>query len=102
MEELTGAVRWSRRNDGAASSGLAVGSSSSGLERRGGAGAGAGGAGSRTLFDFQACGYEQAVKKAKEDIQVLMVVLTCDEHQHDEELKKWVSKLRPRRELQSS
>lgn len=64
---------------------MAVGSSSSGLERRG---AGAGGAGVRTLLDFQACGYEQAVKKAKEDIQVLMVVLTCDEHQHDEELKK--------------
>lgn len=42
------------------------------------------------LPEFQAVGYEQAIKMAKEEIKVLMIVLTCDEHQWDEEFKKWV------------
>lgn len=61
----------------------------SGLARRGVNGA-AGAEHGRVLPDFMACGYEQAVKRAKEDIKVMMVVLTCDEHQYDEEFKKWV------------
>lgn len=84
VEELTGAVRWSRRNDGARTSGLEVGSSS-GLERRGNASSGLGG---RVLPDFHSSGYEQAIRLAKEEIKVLMIILTCDEHQYDEEFKK--------------
>jgi FAS-associated factor 2 len=40
------------------------------------------------LPDFYIDGYEAAVKRAKDDIKVLMVVLTCDEHQDDEDFKR--------------
>lgn len=97
MEELTGAVRWSRRFEDRESEGVAsattAGSGSVGAERRT-ATARSGhrdSTGRRTLPDFFVDGYEAAVRRAKDDIKVLMVVLTCDEHQDDEEFKRWAS-----------
>lgn len=99
VEEYTGAVRWSRRFDalpgGAGSSSGVEAGGASGLERRAAASgsratAGGGGAAAAraVLPDFFVGGYEAAVREAKGDIKVLMVVLTCDEHESDGEFKR--------------
>lgn len=98
VEEMTGAVRWSRRFEDSQEEGLATGSASSSSGINGGARSSAGlerrsrtgraGSSRKTLPDFVVDGYEAAVKRAKEDIKILMVVLTCDEHQDDEEFKR--------------
>ncbi|KDE03590.1 hypothetical protein MVLG_05925 [Microbotryum lychnidis-dioicae p1A1 Lamole] len=91
IEEMTGAVRWSRRlGDAQGSSSSVVGTSSGGsssLERRR---SGSNSSARKALPDFWIGSYESALKKAKDDFQVLMVVLTCDEHEGDELFKRRV------------
>lgn len=50
---------------------------------------GSGGA-KKVLPDFLVGSYDEAVRKAKMEIKVLMIVLTCEEHEDDEEFKKFV------------
>lgn len=69
MEECTGAVRWGRRGE----------RRGSGLRERGER---------RSVPDFWVGGYESALRRAKEEVKVLMVVLTCDEHEDDAEFKR--------------
>ncbi|KAL8283889.1 hypothetical protein RQP46_005321 [Phenoliferia psychrophenolica] len=40
------------------------------------------------LPDFVVGGYEDALRRAKEELRVLMVVLTCEEHEDDVEFKR--------------
>ncbi|SCV72798.1 BQ2448_4335 [Microbotryum intermedium] len=90
IEEMTGAVRWSRRlGDAQGSSSSVVGTSSglSSLERRR---SGSNSSARKALPDFWIGSYESALKKANDDFQVLMVVLTCDEHEDDELFKRRV------------
>ncbi|SCZ91955.1 BZ3500_MvSof-1268-A1-R1_Chr5-3g08244 [Microbotryum saponariae] len=91
IEEMTGAVRWSRRlGDAQGSSSSVVGTSSGGsssLERRR---SGSNSSARKALPDFWIGSYESVLKKAKDDFQVLMVVLTCDEHEDDELFKRRV------------
>lgn len=42
----------------------------------------------RSVPDFWVGGYESALRRAKEEVKVLMVVLTCDEHEDDAEFKR--------------
>ncbi|GAA6021173.1 hypothetical protein JCM11491_001595 [Sporobolomyces phaffii] len=42
------------------------------------------------LPEFFVGGYEQALRKARDELRVLLVVLTCDEHERDEEFKRTV------------
>ncbi|GAA6063056.1 hypothetical protein JCM10212_003001 [Sporobolomyces blumeae] len=43
-----------------------------------------------TLPDFFVGGYEEALRKARDDMRVLMVVLSCEEHEQDEAFKRQV------------
>lgn len=94
LEETTGAVRWSRRNEstqnydsstsgsGVGSSGIEVGTSAEGMRRRGA------GAGRKALPEFWVGSYDSAVRKAKNEARVMMIVLTCEEHEsHDDFVK---------------
>lgn len=83
LEETTGRVRWGRRDEGSSSS-SAVGGAREGLRERGTAG---------TLVDFWVGGYEEAVRRAKDEVKVLMVVLTCEENDDDLEFKRWAPSL---------
>lgn len=103
LEELVGGIRFSRRFEESTSSSLGevnsssvgAGSSSSGsgvasgsgLGRRTSTGGEGGEGGRKVLPDFFVGSYEDAVKRAKEEIKVLMVVLTCEEHENDVEFK---------------
>lgn len=98
IEELTGAVRWSRRFDdtsAAASSAYppsaavagSSGTSGSSLRQRG---PGLSSSGRKLLPDFLIASYDEALRKAKDDFAILMVVLTSEEHDDDEAFKRWV------------
>ncbi|GAA6021258.1 hypothetical protein JCM10207_002592 [Rhodosporidiobolus poonsookiae] len=69
------------------SSGVQVGSSAAGVARRTAAAA-VGGGDERRLPEFFVGGYEQALRKARDEIRVLMVVLSCAEHEMDEAFKR--------------
>lgn len=95
-------MRWSRRhevsssasttssprgeNSIASSSSAGANGTSSGMRRRNSGGSGA----KKILPDFLVGSYQEAVRKAKKEIKVLMIVLTCEEHEDDEEFKKYV------------
>ncbi|KAM0748068.1 hypothetical protein T439DRAFT_304402 [Meredithblackwellia eburnea MCA 4105] len=59
------------------------GGSGSGLRSRESLGGGRGG-----IPDFFVGGYEEALKKAKDELRILMVVLTCEEHDDDRDFKR--------------
>ncbi|GAA5900741.1 UBX domain-containing protein [Sporobolomyces salmoneus] len=65
------------------STGLEIGSSQ-GLSRRRGAANGEDGV---ELPDFYIGSYESALRKARDELRVLMVILTCEENERDEEFK---------------
>lgn len=94
LEELTGAVRWSRRNDSTYSTSATGGAESSSVQASGSGIGGSGlnrrnsGVGRKVLPNFFIGSYEDALKRAKEDIRILMVILTCEEHENDVEFKK--------------
>lgn len=83
LEESTSSVRYSRRFDGEAgssSSSAVASSSTSGLRERGATAR-------RAVPDFWIGGYEDALTKAKGDVRVLLVILTCEEHDDDASFK---------------
>jgi FAS-associated factor 2 len=84
LEELTSCVRYSRaatevNSSGSTSSAIASGSSSGMRDR--------GATVRRAVPDFWVGGYEEALSKAKGDVRVLLVVLTCEEHDDDTSFK---------------
>ncbi|KAK4701641.1 FAS-associated factor 2, partial [Phenoliferia sp. Uapishka_3] len=85
LEEVVGSRAAERSSSSAtstASGGTGIGEASgSGLRSRNAAG--------RTnLPDFIVGGYEDALRRAKEELKVLMVVLTCEEHDDDAPFKR--------------
>lgn len=90
LEDSTGSVRYGLRFESspvlASSSSvlapsLSSSTSSSGLTQRRVAER-------NVLPDFLVCGYEEALARAKRELKVLMVVLTCEEHDDDLHFKR--------------
>ncbi|BGP34691.1 UBX domain-containing protein 10 [Rhodotorula toruloides] len=86
VERTTGLARRGGRDDSSASSGVQVGSSSS-LSRR--TSLTPPGSGAR-LPAFVTGGYDQALRIARDEMRLLMVVLTSEENERDERFKKEV------------
>ncbi|GAA5911093.1 hypothetical protein JCM5296_002457 [Sporobolomyces johnsonii] len=84
VERLTGLPRAAGESTApSAASGVEIGSSS-GLSRR----AGASRAQGATLPEFFVGGYEHALRKARDEMRLMMVVLTCEENDADEAFKR--------------
>lgn len=83
----------SRRGQSATGSASAAASSSSGLTSRRhhtrGGGGGGGGTGPR-IPEFYIGSYDEALRFARDEMRILMVVLTSEEHERDERFKREV------------
>lgn len=87
LEEATGSLRYSRRFETGdagigSSSAVASSSSSTGIHARNGTGL------RKAVPDFIVAGYEETLQRAKEESKILMVVLTCEEHDDDAAFKR--------------
>ncbi|GAA5944326.1 uncharacterized protein JCM15063_006560 [Sporobolomyces koalae] len=71
----------------AETTGIQVGSSAQLLSRRG---ADRSASDTAQLPEFFIGGYEQALRKARDDLKLLMVILTCEENERDDDFKRQV------------